>query len=113
MSSRGLSTVCICEEMREVLISSTCEDTVRVGPLLHMCVLSHFRLVLPIATQWTIACQAPLSTGFSSKNTRAGCHALLQGIFLTQGLNLNLLYLLHWQVGSLPLAPPGKPRSTL
>ena len=30
-----------------------------------------------------------------------------QGIFLTQGLNLSLLCLLHWQVGSLPLAPPG------
>ena len=27
------------------------------------------------------------------------CHALLQGIFLTQGLNLGLLNLLHWQVG--------------
>ena len=23
--------------------------------------------------------------------------------------NWHLLYLLHWQVGSLPLAPPGKP----
>ena len=34
---------------------------------------------------------------------------LLQGIFPTQGLNLCLLSLLHWQVDSLPLAPPGKP----
>ena len=33
---------------------------------------------------------------------------LLQGIFPTQGLNLCLLRLLHWQVDSLPLAPPGK-----
>ena len=31
------------------------------------------------------------------KNTGVGCHALLQGIFLTQGWNLHL-----------PLAPPGK-----
>ena len=38
-----------------------------------------------------------------------GCHSLLQGIFLTQGLNLHLLCLLHWQVSSLPLAQPGKP----
>ena len=37
------------------------------------------------------------------------CHALLQGIFLIQGSNLHLLSLLYWQVGSLPLAPPGKP----
>ena len=32
--------------------------------------------------------------GFS-KNTGVGCHALLQGIFPTQGLNLGLLRLLH------------------
>ena len=36
------------------------------------------------------------------------CHALLQRIFPTQGSNPCLLSLLHWQVGSLPLAPPGK-----
>ena len=33
------------------------------------------------------------------KNTGVGCHALLQGIFPTQGLNRCLLCLLHWQVG--------------
>ena len=38
-----------------------------------------------------------------------GCHALLQGIFPTQGSKLGLLYLLHWQVDSLPLEQPGKP----
>ena len=43
------------------------------------------------------------------KNTAVGCHALLQGIFLTHGLNAHLLSLLHWQADSLPLAPPGKP----
>ena len=31
------------------------------------------------------------------------CHSLLQGIFLTQGLNPGLLCLLHWQAGSLLL----------
>ena len=44
---------------------------------------------------------------FSRKNTGVGCHTLLQGIFPTRGLN-QLLHL-HCQVGSLPLAPPGKP----
>ena len=34
---------------------------------------------------------------FSWKNTGVGWHALLQGIFPTQGLNLLLLCLLHWQ----------------
>ena len=43
------------------------------------------------------------------KNTGVGCRALLQGIFSTQGLNPCLLHLLHWQAGSLPLVPPGKP----
>ena len=38
-----------------------------------------------------------------------GYHALLQGIFLTQRSNPCLLCLLHWQAGSFPLAPPGKP----
>ena len=33
-----------------------------------------------------------LSMGFSGKNTGAGCHALLQGIFLIQGSNLDLLH---------------------
>ena len=45
----------------------------------------------------------------SGKTARVGCHALLQGIFLTQGLNPRLLRLLHWQEGSWPLAPSGKP----
>ena len=38
-----------------------------------------------------------------------GCHALLQGIFPTQGSNPCLLHLLHWQVGSLLLVTPEKP----
>ena len=42
------------------------------------------------------------------KNTGVGCHGLLQDIFPTQGSNPSLLCLLHWQAGSLPLAPPGK-----
>ena len=45
------------------------------------------------------------------KNTGVGCCcALLQGISSTQGLNPCHLHLLPWQVGALPLAPPGKPR---
>ena len=40
---------------------------------------------------WTVARQAPLSIGFSGKNTGGGCHFLLQGIFPTQGSNPRLL----------------------
>ena len=40
-----------------------------------------------------------------------GCHALLQGIFPTQGSNSSayLLRLLQWRVDSLLLVPPWKP----
>ena len=41
-----------------------------------------------------------------SKNIGVGGHALLQGIFPTQASNPQLLFLLHWQGGSLPLPPP-------
>ena len=40
---------------------------------------SHVRL---FATLWTVACQAP-----PSMDTKVGCHALLPGIFPTQGSN--------------------------
>ena len=36
-----------------------------------------------------------------------GCHALLQGIFPTQGMNLRLLCFLHWQAVSLPMSHLG------
>ena len=45
----------------------------------------------------------------SGKNIGVGCHALLQGIFLTQGSNPRFLYLWHWQVDSLPLYHLGSP----
>ena len=41
------------------------------------------------------------------KNTGVGCHALLQGIFLTQESNPHLL---HWQANSLPLSHRGSPK---
>ena len=56
-------------------------------------------------------CSPPGSCPWDSpgKNTGMGCHLLLQGIFPTQGSNQRLLGLLHWQAGSLPPVPPGKP----
>ena len=55
-------------------------------------------------------CSLPGSSvhGFSRQEYQNGL-LWLQGIFLTQGLNLHLLHLLHWLAISLPLAPPGKP----
>ena len=45
-----------------------------------------------LATPWTVACQAPLSVGFSRQEYGMGSHSLLQGIFLTQELNPGLLH---------------------
>ena len=64
------------------------------------------------AIPWTVAHKTPLSMGFSRQNTAVGCPTLLQGIFPMQGWNPGLLYLLYWQIGSLPLAPPRKPKSS-
>ena len=40
---------------------------------------------------------------FPGKNPGVGCHFLLQGVIPTQGSNLSLLCLLHWQVYSLSM----------
>ena len=53
--------------------------------------LSHFTCVRLSTTLWTVAHQAPLSKASAGKNTGVGSHGLLQGIFLTQGLNPHLL----------------------
>ena len=52
-------------------------------------------------TPWTVTYQASLSMGFPRQEYWRGCHFLLQGIFLTQGLNSHLL---HWQADSLLLS---------
>ena len=68
--------------------------------------LSHFSRVQLFATPWTAAHKLLCPWHSPGKNSEAGCHALLQGLFPTQDSNLHLLCLLHWQVDSLPLAPP-------
>ena len=77
----------------------------------YMCVCAQWLSVL--SSLWPCGMQptrllCPLN--FPAKNTGVGCHFLLQGIFLAQGLNPNLLHLLHRQADSLPLEPPGQPR---
>ena len=46
---------------------------------------------------------------YLDKNTGVGHHFLPQGIILAQGLNLRLLWLLHWKADSLPLHQLGSP----
>ena len=88
----------------------SCSTRITPTPVLDCaCVLSRFCHVSLSAAPWTVAHQAPLSKGFFRQEYGVGCYFLLQGIFPTQGSNPHLLSLLHWLVGSLPLAPPGKP----
>ena len=51
---------------------------------------------------------SPVHWDSPGKSIGVACHALLQGIFPTQGSNPRILHLLHWQVGSLPLVPPAQ-----
>ena len=74
-------------------------------------VLSHFSHVQLCATLWTVAHQAPLSMGLSRQESWSGLPCPSSRDFLIRGLNPCLLHLLQWQVGSFPLAPPGKPIS--
>ena len=67
-------------------------------------------LVRLLVTLWTAAHQAPLSMGFSRQEYWSGLACPPPGDLPDRGSNLHLLHLLHWQVGSLPLVPPGKPQ---
>ena len=60
-----------------------------------MCVCSVTSL---FATLWTVARHLFCPWDFPGKNTRVGCHFLLQGNIQTQGSNLHSP---HWQAGSL------------
>ena len=88
-------------EWAAISLSNACKWKVKVKSLSSR--------VWLLATPWTAAYEALPSMDSPGNNTGVGCHALLQGTFLTQGSNPCLFCLLHWQAGSLPLAPPGKP----
>ena len=63
---------------------------------LYTCVCAKaLQLCLALCRPMTVGCQIPLSGGSPGKNTGVSYHALLQGIFLTQGWNPPLLHLLH------------------
>ena len=85
------------------------KKVVKVIYLVSTCAPSHFSHVQLFATVWTATHQALLSMGFSRKEYWSGWLGPPPGFFLTQGSKQHPLCLLHWQVGSLPLVPPGKP----
>ena len=89
LMEKNMVCVCVCARVCAVLSRFVMSDS------LQPCGLPPARFLCP----WN-------SPG---NNIGVGCHALLQGIFLTQWSNLPLLCRLHRQVGSLSPAPPGKP----
>ena len=75
-----------------------------------MCTLSRVQL---FATPWTVDLQAPLSMGFSRQEYWSGVPFPPPGGLPHPGMKLRLFHLLHWQAGSLPLAPPREPCESL
>ena len=80
---------------------------------LHMCIyvymLSHFSHVWLFVTPWSIIHQAPLSMGILQVR-------ILEWVAMPSSRGssqprdqTSVSYILHWQAGSLSLAPPGKP----
>ena len=72
--------------------------------------LSHFSHVQLFATLQTAACQAPLSMGIlQARIVEWVAIPFSRGSFQPRDqICVSYIYL-HWQVGSLPLAPPGIP----
>ena len=70
------------------------------------CMLSRFSCVRLFATPWVVACQTPLSLGFSRREYWSGLPFPSLGIFQTQGSNPCIL---HWQADSSPLSHWGSP----
>ena len=79
--------------------------------LTHVCLLSRFSHVQLSVTPWTVAHQAPLSMGIPQARILEWVAVpSSRGSSPNQGSNPRILCLLYWQMGSLPLAPPGKPQ---
>ena len=57
-----------------------------------------------------VACQAPLSMRFSRQEYWSQLPFPSPGDLPNPGTEPMSLMSLHWQAGSLPLAPPGKPK---
>ena len=70
--------------------------------------LRHCSRVQLFVTLWTAAHQAPPSMGFSRQEYWSGLPFPSPGVFPTQGWNPCLMPP-HWQVGSLPVGPAGRP----
>ena len=78
-------------------------------PSVRACMLSRFSHVPLLATLWAVACQAPLSMGFSRQEYWSGLPCPPPGDLPNPGIEPRSPTL---QVDSLPAEPPGKPKNT-
>ena len=74
---------------------------------------SHFSCVRLFAVQWTVACQAPLSIGFSRQKYWSGLPCPTPGDLPDPGIEPASLTSPALAGSFLPLAPPGKPTCTI
>ena len=73
----------------------TAEKVFSAGSSVSVCVLSHFSHSDSLQPHGLEPARLLCPWDFPGKNTGVDCHALLQGIFPTQGSNPRLLRLLH------------------
>ena len=94
------------EEGTVVLVMCNCQSSNK-----RMCMPSHVNCVWLCATLWTtVACQAPLSVGFSRQENWISVPCS-RGSSLPRNRTCVSYVYMYWQAGSLPLVPPGKPSS--
>ena len=116
------NTACLYTTLCYAFVKSlNLSETIKLGALVrdppclkpmipqHVVCVKSLQLCPTLCDPMIVACQIPVHGILQARTLEWVCHSLLQGIFLTQGLNPSLLGLLHWQAGFLPLAPPGKP----
>ena len=99
----GRMNTCICIA-KSLCYSSEITTTLLIG---YCCLVAKLCLIL-LWSHGLYPARLPCPWNFPGKNTEVGCHFLLQGIFPTQGLNLQLLL---WQVDSVPLSHQWSPVS--
>ena len=89
----------ICNLFKYILI-----NTLVINALVIVKLYYAFYVISVVSVRDPVDCspQGSCLWDYLGKNIDLVCHALLQGIFPTQGFNPRLLYLLHRQAGSLP-----------
>ena len=105
-TGRGLTVqqLCLC-----VHLQAACWYFLRPPPVMFINQVCALLNCFSGVTLWTVARQTPLSIGFSRQEYWSGLPCPPPGDLPDSRMEPSLLCLLHWQVGSLPLAPPGKP----